>query len=72
MKKQINIVIDEYLKSACESLAKKGGISLTQFIENAMENYLPYFERGMKKRQDLIDKHLSSDELSRKTWENMK
>lgn len=72
MKKQINIVIDEYLKSACEKVAKLGGISLTQFIENAMENYLPFFERGIKKRQDLIEKYLSNDEILDKIWENNK
>lgn len=72
MKKQINIVIDEYLKTACENIAKKGGISLTQFIENAMENYLPYFERGIKKKEDTIKKYLSIAEQLDRDWENSK
>ena len=72
MNKQINIVIDEYLKCACENIAKKGGISLTQFIEEAMENYLPYFERGLKKKQDLIDKYLPDDKKLDKLYEKDK
>lgn len=69
MKKQINIVIDEYLKSACETIAKKGGISLTQFIENAMENYLPYFERGIRKREETINKYLTAIEQCDRQWD---
>ena len=69
-KKQINIVIDQYLKSACENIAKKGNISLTQFIEEAMENYLPYFERGLRKRHELIEKYLDYRERIDKMWEN--
>ena len=72
MKKQINIIIDEYLKIACENIAKKGGISLTQFIEEAMENYLPYFERGLKKKQELIDKYLPNEIRLDKMYEKDK
>lgn len=72
MKKQINIVIDEYLKSACENIAKKGKISLTQFIEEAMENYLPFYERGLRKKTELIEKYLTDKQKLDKIYESDK
>lgn len=69
MKKQINIVIDEYLKIACENIAKKGNISLTQFIEESMQNYLPFYERGLKKKTEIIEKYLSNQQKLDKMYD---
>lgn len=63
MKVQVNFEIEHEIKLIIEHLAEKGEITLKQFINNAILNYIPFYERGLKKTQQIKEKYLTTNEI---------
>ena len=72
MKVQVNFEMENDLKKLVEKLAEQGDITVKQFINNAVMNYIPFYERGLKKNKELIDKYLTNDEKTEIYSENQK
>ena len=72
MKVQVNFEMEDDLKKLVEKLAEQGDITVKQFINNAVMNYIPFYERGLKKNKELINKYLTTDEQIQIYYENQK
>lgn len=72
MKVQVNFEMDQELKLLVEKLAERGEITLKQFINNAIMNYIPFYERGLKKNREIIDKYLTTEEQTQIYYQKQK
>lgn len=72
MKVQVNFEMENDLKKLVEKLAEQGDITVKQFINNAIMNYIPFYERGLKKNKEMIDKYLTTEEKTEIYYENQR